>query len=71
MGRVLVTAALGNVGAELARECAARGLNVRAADLDRLKVEARLRGVEAVRLDFLDRSTWSAALDGCDCVFLF
>ncbi len=32
MARVLVTAALGNVGREVARECAAQGFTVRVAD---------------------------------------
>jgi len=70
MTRVLVTAALGNVGREVARECASKGLVVRVADRDRAKAEQRFPGMEATALDFFDRSTWAPALEGCDFVFL-
>jgi uncharacterized protein YbjT (DUF2867 family) len=68
--RVLVTAALGNVGREVARACASAGLAVRAADLDETALAARSTADERVRLDFTDRATWPAALQGCDRVFL-
>jgi len=70
MSRVLVTAALGNVGREVVRECAQRGLTVRAAGLRVAELEARFPTFEAVRFDFLDRATWAAALAGCNAVFL-
>lgn len=70
MARVLVTAALGNVGREVVRECASKGFVVRVADRDRHKAEQRFPGMEATALDFFDRSTWAAALAGCDFVFL-
>ncbi len=70
MARVLVTAALGNVGREVARECAAAGFVVRVSDRDKAKAEQRFPGMEATALDFFDRSTWAPALEGCDFVFL-
>lgn len=70
MPRILVTASLGNVGREVARECARRGFTVRAADRSAAKVEAAFPAMERVRFDFLDRGTWPAALSGCDFVFL-
>lgn len=59
MATVLVTGARGNVGREVARACTERGFTVRAADR-----------AAATRFDFLDRGTWSAALAGCEFVFL-
>ncbi|MDQ3032063.1 MAG: NmrA family NAD(P)-binding protein [Myxococcota bacterium] len=53
---ILVTAAAGNVGREVARALRARGADVRAAD--------------RATIDFRDPSTWDAALDGCRAVFL-
>jgi uncharacterized protein YbjT (DUF2867 family) len=70
MARVLVTAALGNVGREVVRECAARGLEVRVAGTGVAALAERFPGKEAARLDFLDRGTWAPALAGCDQVFL-
>jgi uncharacterized protein YbjT (DUF2867 family) len=69
-GRILITTALGNVGAEVARASLARGLPVRLTDRDPAKLAARFPGAETARLDFLDRATWPAALAGCDRVFL-
>jgi uncharacterized protein YbjT (DUF2867 family) len=70
MSRVLVTAALGNVGREVARACALRGAVVRVADLDEAALAERFPGMEAARLDFLDRRTWGPALAGCEHLFL-
>ncbi len=70
MSRVLVTAALGNVGSEVARECTERGLTVRAAGLSEAELKAGFPALESVRFDFLDRATWAGALAGCDLVFL-
>ena len=70
MGRILVTAALGNVGGEVVGACAARRLEVRAADRDSGVLTARFPQHETVRLDFLDRTTWPSALKGCEQVFL-
>ena len=64
MARVLVTAALGNVGREVARECAAAGLVVRVSDRDKAKAEQHFPQLEAAALDFFDRSTWAPALAG-------
>lgn len=70
MHRALVTGALGNVGREVAAACAERGLAVRVADLDPVALAARFPQAPAARLDFVDRSTWAPALQGCDAVFL-
>ncbi len=70
MARVLVTAALGNVGAEVARAAVRLGLTVRVADRRGGDLAQRHPGLDAAPLDFLDRSTWSGALDGCDQLFL-
>jgi len=70
MSRVLVTAALGNVGREVARECAQRGLTVRVAGRSEVELKARFPLFEAIRFDFLDRTTWAGALEGCEAVFL-
>jgi uncharacterized protein YbjT (DUF2867 family) len=68
--RVLVTAAAGNVGREVTRECVERGLTVRVAGRSEAELQARFPGLEATELDFLDRTTWARALAGCDAVFL-
>lgn len=70
MTRILVTAALGNVGREVALSCAGLGLTVRATDRAEEKVRAQFPLLEAAALDFFDRRTWAPALDGCDYVFL-
>jgi len=70
MSRVLVTAALGNVGREVAHECAQRGLTVRVAGRSEVALQARFPAFESVLFDFLDRATWAGALEGCDAVFL-
>lgn len=65
-----MTAALGNVGSEVVRACAASGLAVRVVDRDPRRLEARFPGHENTAFDFLERTTWPAALAGCDQVFL-
>jgi len=70
MNRVLVTAALGNVGREVARECASQGLTVRVAGQRTAALQQHFPGLETVRLDFLDPSTWAESLNGCQLVFL-
>jgi uncharacterized protein YbjT (DUF2867 family) len=70
MPRVLVTAALGNVGHNVVEQCAARGLEVRAAGLERAVLERRFPGRDVCRFDFLDRSTWAPALAGTQLLFL-
>ena len=70
MQRVLVTAALGNVGREVATVCAARGFRVRVADRRDAELRERFAQAEVARFDFQDRSTWAAALQDCDFVFL-
>ena len=70
MSRALVTTPIGNVGREVVRACTARGLVVRAAHRDLAAAARHLPGVDVARFDFLERSTWAAALAGCDGVFL-
>ncbi len=70
MSRVLVTAALGNVGREVATECAKRGLSVRIGGRSEAELTAKFPALEPTRLDFLDRGTWPHALADCDLVFL-
>jgi uncharacterized protein YbjT (DUF2867 family) len=67
---VLVTAALGNVGREVARECSELGLAVKVAGRNEVGLKDRFPDMVAARLDFLDRNTWVGALEGCDSVFL-
>ena len=77
MGQILVTGATGNVGREVMRELAARGVDVRAAvggggatadDADAARLPAG--AAEAVRFDFTDPGTYAAAFDGVDRLFL-
>lgn len=70
MKPILVTAALGNVGREVVRACAARSLPLRVADRDPKKAASLFPAHEAVALDFTAPDTWRAALEGCDQVFL-
>lgn len=68
-GAVLVTGATGTVGGELLEHLVARQATVRAAVRD--TGAARLPdGAQAVAFDFSDASTYAAALDGVDRVFL-
>lgn len=69
--KVLVTGATGNVGKAVVKELVAQGESVLAAGSDPLKIKAMFpQGVSAVAFDFLDKSTFEAALDGVDRVFL-
>ncbi len=68
--RVLVTGANGNVGREVALECARRGFIVRVADRRQSVLRERFAALEAVPFDFFDRGTWDNALADCDYVFL-
>lgn len=70
MNRILVTAALGNVGREVVHACDQRGFTVRASGLNDAALKEHFPGAEVAQLDFLDPSTWTAALHGCTCVFL-
>ena len=68
---VLVTGAAGNVGREVVQALLRQGARVVAADhrSDRVKTLFGER-VVASRLDFLDRETWTAALQGAEQLFL-
>jgi uncharacterized protein YbjT (DUF2867 family) len=71
MSGILVTGAVGNVGQEVVRALLAQGARVLAADYAPERREALFGDrVEARRLDFRDRSTWQAAVDGADHMFL-
>ncbi len=70
MSKVLVTTALGNVGREVARACVARGLTIRVSHREEAPLKAAYPGLETARVDFLDSSSWPAALAGIDQVFL-
>lgn len=69
--RVLVTGAAGNVGREVVRAIAARGLDLRAAELS-VDVVHAMHGadVDAVLLDYEAHETFAPALAGCDALFL-
>ena len=71
MKSVLVTGAAGNVGREVVQALLRQGARVVAADhrSDRVKTLFGER-VVASRLDFLDRETWTAALQGAEQLFL-
>lgn len=67
MTNILVTGATGTIGKETVRALASRGLSVRVG----LREPARgPAGVEAVRLDWDDPTTFAGALAGIDRVFL-
>lgn len=67
---ILVIGALGNVGAEVVKQVLARGRIVRAADMDVNKLKERFgEGVEAVRFDFTDPSTFEETFEGVKCMF--
>lgn len=69
--RILVTGATGNVGRVVVERLLAAGLEVRAAGRTAESV-AQMYGdrVDAVALDFTDRTTWSAAFEGIQRMFL-
>lgn len=64
--RFLVTGPTGNVGSVVLRELVASGADVRAATHS----GGTVSGADAVRFDFLDASTWSAAFDDVDAMFV-
>ncbi|MCR9163469.1 MAG: NmrA family NAD(P)-binding protein [Nannocystaceae bacterium] len=67
----LVTGAAGNVGRHVVQQLLAREVDVAAASYDASKVRGLFgEGVEARRLDFLDRQTWEPALAGATRMFL-
>jgi uncharacterized protein YbjT (DUF2867 family) len=68
MGRtILVTGATGKTGRRLIPLLVARGVTVRAAGRSPVAVG---RGVEPVRLDWADRSTYAAARAGADAIYI-
>jgi uncharacterized protein YbjT (DUF2867 family) len=66
---VLVTGATGTVGGEVVRRLEAGGGAVRAGARDPQRAELPA-GVDAVRLDLTDPTSWPAALAGVDRLFL-
>lgn len=69
--KVLVTGSTGNVGREVVRALARSGLGVRAADRHPHRVHAVFGPIaEPVHLDFHDPTTFTAAVEGCDGLFL-
>lgn len=66
---VLVLTATGTTGAAAVRALAGKGANVRAATRDPGKASFPA-GVEAVRFDLDDPTTWPAALAGVDALYL-
>lgn len=70
-GKILVTGALGNVGAEIVKRLQAAGSPLRAADLSVEKVRERFGdSVEAVAFDFSKKETYRAAFEGVEKMFL-
>jgi uncharacterized protein YbjT (DUF2867 family) len=67
---ILVTGATGNVGREMVMATIEARLPATAAILRPQNARGIPSGFPTVPLDFLDRDTWSAALDGHDAVFL-
>ncbi|HKW00841.1 MAG TPA: SDR family NAD(P)-dependent oxidoreductase [Vicinamibacterales bacterium] len=71
MGTILVTGASGNVGQEVVRALQKNGARVIAGDRQPERARELLGDrVTAVRLDFHDRDTWPAALEGANHLFL-
>ncbi len=69
--QVVVTGSVGNVGREVVRALAACGLGVRAADRHPRRVRAVFGPIaEPIHLDFHDPTTFPAAVQGCDGLFL-
>ena len=68
---ILVTGAGGTVGSEVLRQLQQTGAPVRAGFNNPEKVsKAKAQGLDAVRLDFADRPSVNAALNGVEKVFL-
>ncbi|MCC6927819.1 MAG: NAD(P)H-binding protein [Gemmatimonadaceae bacterium] len=63
---ILVLSATGNVGRPLIRQLVARGEPVKAAS----RGGSDFEGAVGVACDFADPTTWAAAFDGVDCVFV-
>lgn len=71
MGKIMVTGALGNVGGYVAKYLIQNGQDVVVADISMEALEQRYgEGAKCVLLDFTDRRTFAAALDGVDRVFI-
>lgn len=73
--RALVLGSTGTVGRDVVRELVARGVHVRAATRDPARARALWPdldpgALEVVRLDLEDPSTWAAAVDDRDGLFL-
>ena len=69
MTNILVIGSTGNVGRALTEELTRAGERVRAATRNPSQLKASA-GVEPVRFDYDDASTFAAALDGTDRVFM-
>ena len=71
MTSILVTGALGNVGAEVVKLLHAAGRRIRAADIDVEKIKGHFGdSVEATHFDFSDPHTYKAAFQGVEKMFL-
>ncbi len=71
MTTILVSGATGNVGQAVCKALAALGTPCRAGDIDPQRIKAQSGGAtEAVRFVFGDESTYPAAFDGIEKVFL-
>lgn len=66
---ILVTGASGNVGKEVVRNLQSRQIPFQVGNRKSTTGNAS-EGVKTVRFDFLDPSTYEAAVAGCDAVFL-
>ncbi|MCL4869181.1 MAG: SDR family oxidoreductase [Anaerolineae bacterium] len=75
-GKILVTGAVGNVGAEVIKQLGSmgqlsEGSVIRAADLDVSKIREKFGDlVEAVTFDFAKKETYAAAFAGVETMFL-
>ena len=71
MNKILITGALGNVGAEVVKQLQREGLAIRAADLSVEKIRQRFGdSVEAVPFDFAQEETFGPALASVKRLFL-
>lgn len=71
MNKILVTGALGNVGAEIVKQLQREGQAVRAADLSVEKIRQRFGdSVEAAPFDFSQEQTFTPALESVKRMFL-
>ena len=69
MGKILVTGATGNVGQEVVKALRVNGEQVISAVVHATGSAASIPA-DSVAFDFADRTTWNAALEGVDRVFL-